>query len=229
MPWTKSNYPDSMKKLSPLVRTKAIQIANAMLKANKKMKEGVLIATAIKNAKNVTGKSELKVKGTVKKKVVAKKSEKIIKKKARVVVKKKVKVLAGNKNKKVQKTKVTTRPKASAVVAKKTQVSAKSKIKTIAAKKVITTKTKPLVQESPKRLVAGKIIAPFSEKELPEIMTSGEDMHFIHESGNVPPLNTFETHQVERAFQNKEEVALHQENLKVRSAKPSRKTGKRFH
>lgn len=31
MPWTKTNYPVSMKNLSVKVRTKAIQIANAML------------------------------------------------------------------------------------------------------------------------------------------------------------------------------------------------------
>lgn len=31
MPWTKTNYPDSMKNLSEKVRNKAIEIANALL------------------------------------------------------------------------------------------------------------------------------------------------------------------------------------------------------
>lgn len=51
MPWTKTDYPDSMKYLPPPVRNKAIEIANALLKAGK-MEEGILIATAINRAKD---------------------------------------------------------------------------------------------------------------------------------------------------------------------------------
>ncbi len=40
-----------MKNLPVKVRTKAIAIANAMLKAHPKMEEGEIIATATKNAK----------------------------------------------------------------------------------------------------------------------------------------------------------------------------------
>ena len=69
MPWTKSNYPASMKKLPVAVRTKAISIANAMLKANKKMKEGVIIATATKKAKQLIAKAKKK---PAAKKVIAK-------------------------------------------------------------------------------------------------------------------------------------------------------------
>jgi len=51
MPWTKSDYPDSMKNLPEQVRNKAIEIANALLD-EKNMDEGILIATAISRAKD---------------------------------------------------------------------------------------------------------------------------------------------------------------------------------
>ena len=53
MPWTKVNYPDSMKNLPVKVRIKAIQIANAMLKKHPKMDEGEIIATATMSAKGL--------------------------------------------------------------------------------------------------------------------------------------------------------------------------------
>ena len=56
MPWTKNNFPEAMNKLSVAMRTKAIEIANAMLKEKVKMKEEVLIATAIKRARENSGK-----------------------------------------------------------------------------------------------------------------------------------------------------------------------------
>lgn len=51
MPWTKSDYPDSMKNLPAGVRNKAIDIANALLD-EKDMNEGIAIATAISRAKD---------------------------------------------------------------------------------------------------------------------------------------------------------------------------------
>ncbi|HLN54582.1 MAG TPA: DUF2188 domain-containing protein [Bacteroidales bacterium] len=50
MPWTKSDYPDSMKNLPAEVRNKAIDIANALLEED--MNEGIAIATAISRAKD---------------------------------------------------------------------------------------------------------------------------------------------------------------------------------
>jgi uncharacterized protein YdaT len=50
MPWTKNNYPDSMKNLPQPVRDKAIEIANALLE-EKHMDEGIAIATGISKAK----------------------------------------------------------------------------------------------------------------------------------------------------------------------------------
>lgn len=51
MPWTKSDYPDSMKNLPANVRNKAIEIANALLE-ERNMDEGIAIATAISRAKD---------------------------------------------------------------------------------------------------------------------------------------------------------------------------------
>jgi uncharacterized protein YdaT len=51
MPWTKKDYPDSMKKLPREVREKSIEIANALLDETR-MDEGIAIATAISRAKD---------------------------------------------------------------------------------------------------------------------------------------------------------------------------------
>lgn len=51
MPWTKNDYPVSMKNLPDEVRNKAIEIANALLE-ERKMDEGIAIATAISRAKD---------------------------------------------------------------------------------------------------------------------------------------------------------------------------------
>ena len=53
MPWTTDNYPDSMKNLPKDVRDKAVEIANALLE-ERKMEEGIAIATAITRAKEWT-------------------------------------------------------------------------------------------------------------------------------------------------------------------------------
>lgn len=46
MPWSKSDYPDSMKNLDPEVREKAIEIANALLRDDKDEGRAIAIATA---------------------------------------------------------------------------------------------------------------------------------------------------------------------------------------
>src|SRR5215471_11774010 len=51
MPWTKNDYPVSMKNLPEPVRNKAIEIANALLE-EKNMDEGIAIATGISRAKD---------------------------------------------------------------------------------------------------------------------------------------------------------------------------------
>jgi len=56
MVWDKNNYPDSMKNLDEDVREKAIEIANAMMRENKSMNEGQIIAIAMKKAKEAVKK-----------------------------------------------------------------------------------------------------------------------------------------------------------------------------
>jgi uncharacterized protein YdaT len=51
MPWTKKDYPNSMKNLPAEVRNKSIEIANALVE-DKDMDEGIAIATAISRAKD---------------------------------------------------------------------------------------------------------------------------------------------------------------------------------
>ena len=50
MPWSKNNYPDSMKNLTAEVREKAIEIANALLEED--YEEGKAIAIAIAKAED---------------------------------------------------------------------------------------------------------------------------------------------------------------------------------
>lgn len=77
MPWTKKDFPDSMKNLPEATRNKAIEIANALLE-EKHMEEGIAIATAISRAKdwaeNHGKKSEAKT-GTSRKTDVKKHGE----------------------------------------------------------------------------------------------------------------------------------------------------------
>lgn len=50
MPWTKTDYPPSMKNLPAAIRNKAIEIANALVEEG--MEDGLAIATAISRAKD---------------------------------------------------------------------------------------------------------------------------------------------------------------------------------
>ncbi len=51
MPWTKADYPNSMKNLPAKARGKAIEIANALLQKGS-MDEGIVIAIAVGRAKD---------------------------------------------------------------------------------------------------------------------------------------------------------------------------------
>jgi uncharacterized protein YdaT len=57
MPWTKDRYPNSMKNLPIKVRNKAVEIANALYEEGN-LDEGIMIATAIKRAKEWAVKNE---------------------------------------------------------------------------------------------------------------------------------------------------------------------------
>jgi uncharacterized protein YdaT len=54
MPWDEGYYPTSMRNLDPGVRTKAIEIANALLAEG--MEEGMAIRIAIAKAKEWAGR-----------------------------------------------------------------------------------------------------------------------------------------------------------------------------
>ncbi|MBA4053608.1 MAG: hypothetical protein C0490_02750 [Marivirga sp.] len=51
MPWSKKDYPPSMKNLPGAIRDKAVDIANALV-SETDMDEGIIIATAISRAKD---------------------------------------------------------------------------------------------------------------------------------------------------------------------------------
>jgi uncharacterized protein YdaT len=57
MPWNPDYYPVSMKNLTPAVRAKAIEIANALLEAGRP--EGQAIRIAIARAKEWASRHEL--------------------------------------------------------------------------------------------------------------------------------------------------------------------------
>ena len=218
MPWTKTNYPDSMKKLPLAVRNKAIQIANAMLKEKKKMSEGILIATSIKHAKDFLSKGEKKTNVAAKKTTVAKK-------KAKPVVKAKTKKVSA------KKVKAATKSKSKKVVATKAKSTANSKAKITATKKaksVSTNKAKPVVEKKQIEHVHETGNSPITDAALHETITHGENLHFIPEPGGMHPVTPLESHQAERVLHHKEEVALHQENQKVNAALATRKNFKRF-
>lgn len=46
MPWSKEDYPPSMKNLEPRVRNKAVEIANALLEEGSEEGRAIAIATA---------------------------------------------------------------------------------------------------------------------------------------------------------------------------------------
>jgi uncharacterized protein YdaT len=61
MPWTSTYYPVSMKNLAPVVREKAIAIANALLEAGRP--EGQAIRIAIAQAKQWASRHATSVMG----------------------------------------------------------------------------------------------------------------------------------------------------------------------
>ncbi len=60
MPWNEYYYPAAMKNLPEQVRNKAIEIANALLEKGD-MEEGIIIATAIKHAKDWAKKRDINI------------------------------------------------------------------------------------------------------------------------------------------------------------------------
>ncbi len=242
MPWTQTKYPASMKNLPVAVRKKAIQIANAILKEDKKMKEGVVIATAIKNAESLNAKKSKIAKAAPKKKVAVKKAavkkvaakspvkakakKKVASKKVAVSVKKKTKVTSVKKAKviakKGTKTPVKASVKTSVKVPVKTPVKASEKtpVKAVVKKK---NGQKGKSSKPSETVVDAFIIEPL----IPIEEALHEDLHFIPKEGDVKPIDPIQIHNFENVFHHREEVAMHQGNKKVNDAKASRKSYKR--
>ncbi len=214
MPWTQIKYPLSMKKLPLAVRKKAIEIANALLKKDKKMKEGVVIATAIKNAKALLAKKSKGVKVVAKKKVAVKKAPS-----KKVAVKTTIKA-APKKKVAAKKVVVTVKKKAKVASVKRAKVVAKAPVKTVVKKKIVAKRKYP----KPIDFVTDSFII---EPVVPEVEIHGEDQNFIPEEGDVKPVNAIQVHNFENVFHHREETAMHQENKKVNDAKASRKSYKR--
>jgi uncharacterized protein YdaT len=68
MPWTKKDYPNSMKNLPAAVRNKAVEIGNALLEESS-LDEGIAIATAISRAKDWAAEHDKKTDNPEKSKI----------------------------------------------------------------------------------------------------------------------------------------------------------------
>ena len=214
MPWTKKKFPDSMKNLSEAVRNKAIEIGNAIMKENKKMNEGLVIATATKNAKKILTKNKSRAASPVKKKAAKKKAtpaQATGKKKTTgksKVAKKNVTASAGRK---------TTTEKKRATKVLKTEKRVATSGKTA---RTSTAKKQPRIRKETKKVVS----APITEEPIP-----GEDKHFIPAANEEHTVTPFEAHQFEHNFQRREQVMQQQENLKAKQAMAAQKNSKRFY
>ena len=111
------------------------------------------------------------------------------------------------------------------VTKKKRKAPVKSKAKNVAAKKTkITAKSNG--KSDAERKLKGSLLRK-SKPALPAVQTHGDDLHFIPEKAPIHPLTTIEVHQKENIFHSREEVALHQENQKIKEAMASGKSAKR--
>ncbi|MDZ4844882.1 MAG: hypothetical protein SH857_04955 [Chitinophagales bacterium] len=112
-------------------------------------------------------------------------------------------------------------------VAKKAKSAAKKKATSVAVKKV-----KSVVKKKATNVVKAKTMKPVKAKvivkktALPKSLTPDSELHFMPEQGMTSPVTSFEARQAENIFHHKEEVALHQENEKVKEAMSSRKSVK---
>ena len=193
-----------MKKLPAAVRTKAIQIANALLKEKKKLKESVIIATAIKKAKQLAGKSKPK-KPVAKKKTVAKKTMVTAKAKAKKPAKGKTTTAA----KKTTTKKVTGRKKVTARTIHKPAVIAKAKTKRPVSKKIKVAERKP-----------AKPVAASSSQE-------AESRKQAPGKGGMHPVSTWDSHLIQNGIQHMQDVAYKQEYQKMQQALSRRRNAKR--
>jgi hypothetical protein len=116
--------------------------------------------------------------------------------------------------------------KAKSATRKKTKGPAEVKTKSAAKKNVRKTaagKPTRAAGKKTKQLVKAKTKSPVKTPPVEEKITRGEDLHLIPVEGEIHPIGADEANRIENLFQNREEVALQQENRKVKDALGSRK------
>ena len=207
-----------MKKLPVAVRNQAIAIANAMLRKSKKMKEGILIATSIKEAKKLATKATRKKASTKKTKVTAKKKTPAKSKAKRTTVKKvarpaKRKISSRSK-------KVTTASKRKVTGKVGAKVTARRPGRKATAVQAVRPKRKRIV-----RSVKKGIKVPVATSSATEVTHQERGLKPVPGKGGMHPI--WETTAIEQGIQHKDEVAFRQENMKVKDALASRKNLKR--
>jgi len=116
----------------------------------------------------------------------------------------------------VKKAKKPAKSIAKPVAVKKTKKPAKSLAKTVAVKKL----NKPAKRKE-------KAKSPVSAAPVNETITHGEDLHLIPAPGELHPIRTLETHQLENTFHHKEEVAFQREKQKMIQGNTIRRIAKR--
>ena len=151
--------------------------------------------------------------------------------KAKVVVPQKSKTPARVKSKLVEKKKIKTpvRRKATNTKAIAPKISVRKKAEVIGSKKIKKAAVKTTgVTDKEKFQLDGTITQnPVAAPPQTGVVTLGDDLHFIPGKGETHPVNTLEAHRIEINLHHHEEVAIHQENLKMKQAMASRKNAKR--
>jgi hypothetical protein len=92
---------------------------------------------------------------------------------------------------------------------------------------VVRTKTKT-TGKGPAKSQGGKRGKKIEQKPPQVVLTHGEDWNLIPTMGNIHPARINESNQKEKDFKHKEEVALHQEQQRVKAALAMRKGMKRI-
>ncbi|MEO8087463.1 MAG: hypothetical protein ABI763_11615 [Bacteroidota bacterium] len=175
--------------------------------------------------KNSKKKAEKKLKRPLKstaKNIAVKKNKASAKGKTKIITKKKKAIPTGRKpaNTVVKKGKalpVKTTSKKKNAARKKAGITDKKKIRKVAAALTTTTTGRNKTIKTAKTKI----------KRPDTVIIHGEDLHFIPQKGNAVPINTFEARRIEKNLNHHAEVAINQENQKMKQAMASRKNAKR--
>ena len=146
------------------------------------------------------------------------KTKGVTKKKAKSAVKK------GTKNPVKKTTRSVVKKKTTAAVINKAKKPVSNKTKS-AAKKRITKKVRIV---SVKKAVKGKTKPVARQPVALQKIAHGKDQHFIPAHGKVAPVTIHDSKKEETLFHNREEVAIQQENQKVKAGMAGRMGRKRI-